>query len=886
MDTLHYCRTVTASCKFNYAIFASPDFDANEYANAVLAGESYPPQPGSSRLTKPTGFEPAKEDISVAIAKLNYGIDDVSKQIKNVVTAHHEDLLEQAAGVGELSGSLQGVREGLDALDVSLEKLRQKFRYPYQTMQANVKRLQRLQQVSDVLRRTSRFTVLAKRLQAQMAELGDNADGAQSQPKAPEAKANSGVLDGRRSATPGLDYEGEKERSLAQAALTIAELGDLLDFSPDSPAAVSEVLPPADSEPSTSRHIPLRSIDAVAVHIPSIDSARSKVTAEMESMILDGLTQAASHFPNQPLLATSLQTAHNLRLLPDLVQNLVSDLSTAVEARIKFAFDVAQISKEFNAKDPASSSTGLAYKSRIRQEPTNVTAPQWANALWSRLTALIEDMTGACVKVYTLEKVLKLKKDPISQIVFLDEAMKVLESKPSTTFWAALARSLEKQTRDGAKNSTFLQQTLSSGYPKLLRLFHDFFSKIAVHTDTVYSQDRQSPETVLVLRALSTFEALYLSRTSNKVNESVGQAFQGGARTPPSSPEAMNVARTIANELDATKFDPLLVRSVARCAKSSLDLLITRTDGLVVRDRTATLLTGPAATPQQVQNLSLATFLYHCATRVRVLEEEHSSDVYAILRSSVIEMMAIYGRITGPILAAIKSESSAIIAKLHRESARSADPLSDMGGSSTYVKELTEKLAFVKSEVLAWLSIEDVTREWPLDIVRHVLRAFVLHVSIVKPLDETRKLQLTGDMTELEFALGAFVSEGKSKRGGGGLDAAGSEYRALRALRPLLFLETARLAEPDATAGLPPLVVLHHILVRAPIPLPHTLHGWQAAEYVRWVEEHSEEEALTLIDGGLTHWEKTSEMEGGDPAATYLSLARDVLANAGAKQSV
>ncbi len=73
-----------------------------------------------------------------------------------------------------------------------------------------------------------------------------------------------------------------------------------------------------------------------------------------------------------------------------------------------------------------------------------MTAPQWANALWNRLSSLIEDMAGACVKVsvflfiyfgagldccnpqvYTLEKVLKLKKDPVSQIVFLDEAMKV-----------------------------------------------------------------------------------------------------------------------------------------------------------------------------------------------------------------------------------------------------------------------------------------------------------------------------------------------------------------------------------------------------------------------------------------------------------------------------
>lgn len=263
--------------------------------------------------------------------------------------------------------------------------------------------------------------------------------------------------------------------------------------------------------------------------------------------------------------------------------------------------------------------------------------------------------------------------------------------------------------------------------------------------------------------------------------------------------------------------------------------------------------------------------------------------------------METYRHIVDPLLAAIKSDSGAIIAKLHRDPIRSTDALADMGGSSAYIKEITEKLAFVKSEILARLSIEEVTREWfvflrirerpkkdfflaccrSLDIVRYVLRAFVIHASIVKPLDETTKLQLTRDMTELEFSLGAFVSEGKGKRGGGGLDGAGSEYRALRALRPLLFLETPRLAEPSATAGLPLLVVLHHIIVRAPIPLPHTLHGWQAPEYVRWVEEHSEEEALSLIDGGLTHWEKTCEAEViRDSAAEYVALARSVLANA------
>ena len=181
-----------------------------------------------------------------------------------------------------------------------------------------------------------------------------------------------------------------------------------------------------------------------------------------------------------------------------------------------------------------------------------------------------------------------------------------------------------------------------------------------------------------------------------------------------------------------------------------------------------------------------------------------------------------------------------------------------MGGSSAYVQELTERLSFVKTEIISRPGTDGVAREWFVEFhfpckcgvydgPPHGVRtgrstscatcsggSFCTSRSY-----ETRKLQLTGDMTELEFSLGAFIAEGKGKRpggGGGGSGVGGSMARArittLRALRPLLFLETAHRAERSAKAGLPPLVVLHHILVRAPIPLPHVPHGWQAHEYV------------------------------------------------------
>ncbi|KAK0195221.1 Golgi transport complex subunit 5-domain-containing protein [Armillaria mellea] len=841
----------------DYSVFAGPEFDPNDYANAVLAGEPYvlpsdirtKPVLPSTRVVE----TPGKEEISIAISKLTFGIDDVSKQIKALVTNHHQDLLSQAASANELSGSLTSVRAGLADLDHSLEKLRVKVRVPYQSLQTNVSRLQKLQQASDVLRRTSRFVILARRLQNQMAEM----ESGSSTPDQPllllRSKSDESAL--------GQDLEDGKERTIAKAALSIAELVSLLG----GPASwVSEENRQSDDFES---RISLRSVNAIAVHVPYIEDARAKVTSEMENMVLTGLTSL-----NQSLLASSLQTAYNLRVLPELVQNLILELSQAVDDRIRTAFDLSKISKEILSKDSAPSP--IQYKSRVRTEPTNLTAPQWTAALWARLEVMVQDMAECCVKVYTLERVLKIKKDTVSHVVFLDEAMKLLENKPSVTFWTALARSLEKNTRDAARSSMFLQQTLSTGYPRLLRLFHEFFAKIAVHTDTTYIHTYQSPETVIVLRALSNFESLYLTRSSTKLNESVSQAFSGGVRTPPGMTEGINIARTVANELDSARFDPLLVKAVAKSATASIDMIVSRVDGSVSRDRSSVTLVGPSATPQQAINGSLATFLYHT-----------KEAVFNIIKPS--NLHAAYEHIVNPLLTTIRRELGAIISKMHRfDFGRSADPMAGMGGTSLYMKDLVEKLAFIKTEIFSKFGIGDEKRAWIISLVQYIIKTFVLHVSIVKPLGEAGKLQLTSDMTELEFALSAFLVEGPQEKRGGNLETVGPEYKMLRATatdihsRPLLFLENSQLVSSQYTAGLPPLIVLHHILVRSPIPLPHSLHGWQEAEYVRWVDEHTEEEAWTLVDGGLSHWERTTESEDSEKedAMQYVNLARQVLA--------
>lgn len=69
--------------KPEYSVFANSEFDPNEFANSILSGDALKSQ------TEP----PAKEDISEAIAKLDAGVDDVSKQIKGLVS-HGRPLSE------------------------------------------------------------------------------------------------------------------------------------------------------------------------------------------------------------------------------------------------------------------------------------------------------------------------------------------------------------------------------------------------------------------------------------------------------------------------------------------------------------------------------------------------------------------------------------------------------------------------------------------------------------------------------------------------------------------------------------------------------------------------------------------------------------------------
>ena len=160
-----------------------------------------------------------------------------------------------------------------------------------------------------------------------------------------------------------------------------------------------------------------------------------------------------------------------------------------------------------------------------------------------------------------------------------------------------------------------------------------------------------SPEAVLVLRSVSSFETLYLTRSTTRINDSVTSAINNyvSSKAPLGPGEGVNIARVITNELDSAKFDPLLVRTVARNGVKVLDSLVSRLDGMVslfclfcsvidnqiVRDFTATSLIGPQATAAQNANAQFASCLYHCWYNLTFVESEFPGKVWEILKPAV-----------------------------------------------------------------------------------------------------------------------------------------------------------------------------------------------------------------------------------------------------------
>ncbi len=72
-----------------------------------------------------------------------------------------------------------------------------------------------------------------------------------------------------------------------------------------------------------------------------------------------------------------------------------------------------------------------------------------------------------------------------------------------------------------------------------------------------------------------------------------------------------------------------------------------------------------------------------------------------------------YKRVTDSLHTAITRELSSIINRIHKvDFSKPVDPMSMGGSGSVYMKDLVEKLTFLKSEILGRMSLGEMGKDW------------------------------------------------------------------------------------------------------------------------------------------------------------------------------
>jgi conserved oligomeric Golgi complex subunit 5 len=181
--------------------------------------------------------------------------------------------------------------------------------------------------------------------------------------------------------------------------------------------------------------------------------------------------------------------------------------------------------------------------------------------------------------------------------------------------------------------------------------------------------------------------------------------------------------------------------------------------------------------------------------------------------------------------------------------------------ASAYMEELQKCSIHFCSEFLSKLLPSSSSRSETICTIMvrrmasRVLIFFIRHASLVRPLSEAGKLRMARDMAELELAIDQNLFP---------VEQLGAPYRALRAFRPVLFLETSQLEKSPLLQDLPASVILHHLYSQGPDELQSPLQRNKLTplQYSLWLDSQGEDQIWKGVKATLDDYEMRIRSRG------------------------
>ncbi|XWS22209.1 hypothetical protein CRYUN_Cryun29cG0014600 [Craigia yunnanensis] len=553
---------------------------------------------------------------------------------------------------------------------------------------------------------------------------------------------------------------------------------------------------------------------------------------------------------NQAEVGTGLQVFYNLGELGGTVEQLVNKYKGMGVKSVSVALDMKAIS--------AGGGGGGFGPGGIRGSGT----PQIGGsgkareALWQRMGSCMDQLHSIIVAIWHLQRVLSKKRDPFTHVLLLDEVIKEGDPMLTDRVWEALVKAFATQMKSAFTASSFVKEIFTNGYPKLFSMMENLLERISCDTDVkgvlpaIISEGKDQ-----MVAAIETFQMAFLASCLSRLSDLVNSVFPVSSRgSVPSKEQVSRILSRIQEEIEAVQLDARLTLLVLREISKVLLLIAERAEYQISTGPESRQVSGPA-TPAQVKNFALCQHLQEIHTRITSMITGLPTIAADLLSPS---LGAIYGvacdSVTSLFQAMIDCLESCIL-QIHDQnfSALGMDAAMD-NNASPYMEELQKCILHFRSEFLSRLlpssanarttGTETICMRLVRSMASRVLILFIRHASLVRPLSESGKLRMARDMAELELAVGQNLFP---------VEQLGAPYRALRAFRPLIFLETSQLGASPLLQDLPPSVILHHLYSRGPEELQSPLQRNKLThlQYSLWLDSQGEDQIWKGIKATL-----------------------------------
>uniref|UniRef100_A0A0D6QR93 Conserved oligomeric Golgi complex subunit 5 n=1 Tax=Araucaria cunninghamii TaxID=56994 RepID=A0A0D6QR93_ARACU len=589
----------------------------------------------------------------------------------------------------------------------------------------------------------------------------------------------------------------------------------------------------------------LNGVEVVDEEIPWLMEAGNRLRSEAMKVFESGMEAL-----NQSEVGSALQVYYNMGELKATVEAVVGKYKAQAVKSVSSALDMKAVSASVAFGVP-----GGVQRSGTPQLGSSVKARE---GLWQRLGACMDQLHSIVVAVWHLQRVLSKKRDPFTHVLFLDEVMQEGDSMLTDRVWDALVKSFASQMKSAFTASSFIKETFVLGYPKLLSMVENVIERILQDTNVKgFLPALKTEGKNQMLAAIESFQTAYLAHCLSSLSDLVNNSLfpmssRGGI---PSQEQISRFISRIQEEIESVKLDAHLTLLVLREIGKVLQLLAEKAEYQISTGPESRQVMGPAS-PLQVKNFTICLHLQEVHTRISAMVSSLPTVAMEVLSPSLGAIYGVACDAVTPLFQAMLDRLENCILQIHDQSFGGDDINAGMDeNGSRYMEEIQKSIIHFRREFLSKLlpsatshfnSVvgESICARLTRKMAARVLTFFVRHAAIIRPLSESGKLQLTRDMAELELVVGQNLFQ---------VEQLGAPYRALRALKPLFFQETSRIASSPLLQDLPCSVVLHHLYSRAPDELESPMQRTKLTpkQYSLWLDSQGEEQIWKGIKATL-----------------------------------